>query len=325
MDSIICATCGKRYPIDAEMRRKAVSFQCKECGSKIHLSPSSSSPAPKPAAHHPESLKRHGPSSTAFSHAADNGDLRVKNPETKEIALSDRIQTRFSLILVLLTTTILLIFAVYNYLSTKSRLNAELEQFADITATRLSKYVAESLWSLDYPALDDSLRSEMMARQIDAILIRDRDGKTVYTGITRDKDWEIVPTKNEITGAFIQNRKTIARKSASNKMDEIGLVDVYVTDKFMNQETMRLLINTLITVFCVNCLIVILVSILLKKMIVRPIIGLKETANRISLGELDVPVRIQSKNEIGQLAEAFERMRISLSYALKRLQDRDPL
>jgi methyl-accepting chemotaxis protein len=54
----------------------------------------------------------------------------------------------------------------------------------------------------------------------------------------------------------------------------------------------------------------------------RPIVELTEAANRISLGELDVPIAADSNDEIGTLAESLDRMRISLKQAIERLRKR---
>lgn len=54
----------------------------------------------------------------------------------------------------------------------------------------------------------------------------------------------------------------------------------------------------------------------------RPIEELTEAANRISLGELDAPISVQTDDEIGTLAESLDRMRISLKQAIERLRKR---
>ncbi len=56
--------------------------------------------------------------------------------------------------------------------------------------------------------------------------------------------------------------------------------------------------------------------------IVRPIEALVAHANEISLGKLDVPVIATRNDEIGDLARALERMRLSLESALARLRKR---
>jgi len=54
--------------------------------------------------------------------------------------------------------------------------------------------------------------------------------------------------------------------------------------------------------------------------VVKPIMTLTDIAERMSLGELDIKVDVNSKDEIGLLAQAVERMRISLNLAMSRLR-----
>ena len=55
----------------------------------------------------------------------------------------------------------------------------------------------------------------------------------------------------------------------------------------------------------------------------RPIEEITEAANKISLGDLDVPIQVSTEgDEIGELGESLERMRISLKSAIERLRRR---
>lgn len=56
--------------------------------------------------------------------------------------------------------------------------------------------------------------------------------------------------------------------------------------------------------------------------ILRPMRHLAQVADQMSLGELDVQIDIESKNEIGQLAESLRRMQASLAGAIERLRAR---
>jgi len=56
--------------------------------------------------------------------------------------------------------------------------------------------------------------------------------------------------------------------------------------------------------------------------VVRPIRYLSEVADKISMGELDTPIQIRGKGEVGALAESIERMQTSVKAAIERLQKR---
>jgi methyl-accepting chemotaxis protein len=58
-------------------------------------------------------------------------------------------------------------------------------------------------------------------------------------------------------------------------------------------------------------------AILFRRNIIRPITNLTQVAENISKGEISTPVEKVSNDEIGDLAEAFERMRVSLKVMIE--------
>nr|WP_237179333.1 HAMP domain-containing sensor histidine kinase [Paenibacillus sp. MMS18-CY102] len=63
---------------------------------------------------------------------------------------------------------------------------------------------------------------------------------------------------------------------------------------------------------------------LVSRSIIRPLYSLKHAAEQISEGRLDGEVKSTTKDEIGELAEAFETMRVRLKASIEeRLQDED--
>ncbi len=56
--------------------------------------------------------------------------------------------------------------------------------------------------------------------------------------------------------------------------------------------------------------------------VIRPILYLAEVADKISMGELDTPIRVKAKGEVRVLAESIERMQTSVKAAIERLQRR---
>jgi protein-histidine pros-kinase len=64
----------------------------------------------------------------------------------------------------------------------------------------------------------------------------------------------------------------------------------------------------------------IVLNLMLYLLVIRPVTSLSRLANRVSLGELNVPeFATHSRDEIGTLAQAFTRMRNSLDHAIKLL------
>lgn len=65
----------------------------------------------------------------------------------------------------------------------------------------------------------------------------------------------------------------------------------------------------------------IVLNLLLYLLVIRPVTALSKLANRVSLGEADVPeFKTHGHDEIGTLAQSFARMRHSLDQALRMLE-----
>ncbi len=64
---------------------------------------------------------------------------------------------------------------------------------------------------------------------------------------------------------------------------------------------------------------VILVNVLLSRAVIRPLKRMAQVADQVSTGEMEVDFEHQSEDEIGILAAAFNRMKLSLVMAMKML------
>jgi HAMP domain-containing protein len=58
------------------------------------------------------------------------------------------------------------------------------------------------------------------------------------------------------------------------------------------------------------------------KMLTKPIVELTEAADQMSVGALGVPITSTRHDELGQLAEALDRVRKSMAAAMSRLRHR---
>lgn len=86
-----------------------------------------------------------------------------------------------------------------------------------------------------------------------------------------------------------------------------------------------LLRNTLLLVLGVALLAFVVAALLAARtarLVVQPIERLVRAADAISMGDLDRPVTVERNDEIGDLAQALERMRLSLEAAMERLRKR---
>jgi nitrogen fixation/metabolism regulation signal transduction histidine kinase len=99
---------------------------------------------------------------------------------------------------------------------------------------------------------------------------------------------------------------------------QIGTVHVGIWGDVVNRE-LRQNVFLLIGVTLGVLFVALVASVYLARRIVEPLQKLTDIAARISTGDLDSPVRVESKDEVGELARSIERMRTSLKAAMWRL------
>ncbi|OGQ12511.1 MAG: hypothetical protein A2026_21385 [Deltaproteobacteria bacterium RBG_19FT_COMBO_46_12] len=139
---------------------------------------------------------------------------------------------------------------------------------------------------------------------------KDADGRVrpKYMYLSPVKDTDLIVAATTYIDEFSKPTKAIEDKM---KKIERGYLQEY-EKKFQ-----------MFYLIVLSALIVLLVVIYLySKSVIRPILYLSEVADKISMGELDTPIRIKAKGEVGVLAESIERMQTSVKTAIERLQKR---
>lgn len=75
-----------------------------------------------------------------------------------------------------------------------------------------------------------------------------------------------------------------------------------------------------LSIFGFTVILVSLIAWISARAIVKPITQLTDAAERMSMGDLEVKIAIKSKDEIGLLAQAINRMQTSLNMAMERMR-----
>jgi methyl-accepting chemotaxis protein len=106
---------------------------------------------------------------------------------------------------------------------------------------------------------------------------------------------------------------------ASFKKNAMGWNIVVQQGKSEAHETLKKFQRYILLVFFFTIGIVTIIAWFSARAISRPILEMSDAATRMSLGDFDVQININSKDEIGLLAKSIVRMQTSLAYAMKRL------
>ncbi len=112
---------------------------------------------------------------------------------------------------------------------------------------------------------------------------------------------------------------------ASNCMKDLGLVLLVEIDDDEVFEPVSHLREMIILIGIVITMSVGIVAFFLSKRISKPIIKLKNAANRIARGDFDVRTNITTNDEIGQLSRSFDQMAEKIQDSIFKIKEREDI
>ena len=204
--------------------------------------------------------------------------------------------------------------SAYNTINEQKQLSADLQKLARVTSQRLSKHLIGPMWDLDKDLVDSTLEAEMLEDNIQAIVVWDEGGATIFSARERGPGGRLVESNGAIAGDLLQSKNDI-----NNGNKSIGQVGVFVSKRELNQQLTDSTIANVITLVALIFVMAIVMTIVMNQIIIGPITRLAKHADDISHGDLKQNIVPESHDEIGQLAEAFHRMQTSLRVAFKRI------
>ncbi len=231
------------------------------------------------------------------------------------------IQFKFVIIVIVITVLTLSGYGYYQYTALKSKTTADLNYLAERTIERLAHNLVQPLWELDDELVEKVIVAEMNERQIYGVLVKKSDGGTLVHGKIRNQDWEIVNTQEDITGDYITRTGEIVHDAFENETEVMGIVEIYVSKKFMAAELNRFIQDIALTTLALNLILVIFVTMALRKIVIHPLNRLLLSAQDIAHGNFSREVDIQQRDEIGHLADTFREMKTTISDVLQEMEN----
>jgi HAMP domain-containing protein len=241
--------------------------------------------------------------------------------ESRRISLTWKIGGAFAGVMLILG--FLVIVAVYQL--TKNALRDQLDQRVLLLANNLGDAAAGHLVGGNLLALHALARKYTLLDGVAYAFIKDGKGNVVAhtLGTFPPELQQGLPS----TGRQIDRRELSLggvpayETSVPILEGQLGTVHVGFWAAAVEKEIHRSLVP-LIGIVTLIPLFGALLSFLLAHWIVRPIVGLTEIADKVTMGDLETSVSgkcVSARDEIGDLARALERMRSSLKAAMLRL------
>ena len=226
-------------------------------------------------------------------------------------------------ILFLLLTLITSIIGIYNYTYTREDYICNLKESLERAGTRLQLNLPSAFYDMDMPQIRNIIQSEMMDRDIFCVILRESEDQLFFSGI-RNENWEFIETKiKEIPASknYFSVKKEIILADLS-----VNSVTVVMTDVFLQKELKSLLQKTVIGVVSVDMVVLFILFLMLRLILVKPIIKLREYANAVESGSLDTQKpRGIFFGELADLHYALGQMVFSLKEFIEKLKRMDKI
>jgi methyl-accepting chemotaxis protein len=237
--------------------------------------------------------------------------------------LTQSIAVKFNLIAVIFITVIFILFGTYDYLSTKSSLENNLQSRANQSVERLKLNLPGALWNLRTSQLEKTLVSELAAEYIKEIVIYDDDALTKFnSGKTKLDSGEIVgikPSATKLKGDYLLKDKLVF----TDEFDEsqsVGVVVINIDKRPLESTLSDLLFRLVFQTLILDIVVVLLLTSLCKIIVIRPISRVTEALGTMAKGEGDLTQRLSvDGGEIGQLSENFNLFIANIQSLIKQI------
>ena len=333
---VICEECAKKYHVDANKIKGArAKFTCKVCGHVIVVEkpkpePAEAAPASGPALSAPETGGKAEPEKSA------------PQPPGPALAKGRGRPLVFYLLITaaagLLLTGCAFILLYFKYVPELVQPELELRSLA--VATSLRQTVSKPLQRKDYVVVRQETERAAKLPGIAYAVVFDEKGAVVagvfnsmssfdsqFIRQVNDKGFpvEVLALNGLKAGAKEGSvRISMGGQPVHDRVLALAATDGEVHVGIFAAEAESAVWSALLSPLffvplAIALLFIFLLTVLVNGLIARPARSLTGTANRISLGELDLAIAAEGSRELRDLSMALERMRHSVRIAVERL------
>lgn len=197
------------------------------------------------------------------------------------------------------------VVSLYSYMGTSLD---QLRKNADSMKLMLAGPLTQYIWNIDYEHARRLIDASLLSSDLFAVIIRDQSGALIF-GRVMTEDLRIADYQSDMDQ--IIRKRTFLRSDyrlRNSISDNFGVIEFYFTDYFVKKEIVEQIISTLLKVGLLAASCIIFVSLIVKRSVITPILNLRNTVISFSRGNYAARTMYTSSDEIGDLAEQFNRM-----------------
>ncbi len=231
---------------------------------------------------------------------------------TRNISIS-RIVT-FTLVGV--TMFVMIVYGIVDYSRDFHTQKRELHIKLDTFSSQISLAIGNPMWTLNFSDIVKIMESFMKNKEIHAVFAEEEER---FIGLVRGEDNRIERFYKELDPAKLLFAKT----DILFKGKKIGILGIYLTDKYMKENLKRSLFNLIVTFFLLVFALVIFLLLVLKYTVFSPLGKIENYATRMSLSKGVDESAIQGKGfvkEFYSLKHSIEDMVSQIRSRYKELE-----
>ncbi len=241
--------------------------------------------------------------------------MRFLRTQTDANGKKRSLSRRFSLALSVVVIAILLIFSlavvVYNYFKIERDLEQQLADTLHLAETSLSTAV----WQMDHGSMDDILEAILINDGIAAVRIVTDDTPAA----AKNQPWY-----GEVDFSYFRgdsSRFNVKSVDVKRSGETVGIFEVAQARAEMKSGIVITVL--LLSLICVLCGAILVTSVLVtKRYIFSPLMRLESHAKIIAGGNLESTIELESNDEFGQLASAYNLMANQLKISFDTLEQK---
>ncbi len=220
------------------------------------------------------------------------------------------IRGKLILSILIAATVVVTGFQVFNVMRQQRMLLDIRESSFKTAGLRLAGSLPKLIYDFSMDQVTEIIKSELAFRDFRAITVSDQNGKMLL-GDQKNEKGEIVditvPPKEKPDGTV----DLVLKKK--NGSERLGRVDLYYEDSFLNREMANMVWAGLIQILLLNLIFLVLLSLLVEKIIRKPMQDLIVSFRDIAQGDLTRTIAVKNQDEIGNLANSINMMVSNLS------------
>ena len=218
---------------------------------------------------------------------------------------SSSIQTKLTLLFLCIVTLVLAAFGAVNQFAARSDRLAAQQAQVDLSIQRLQTSLPGPLWSFDKVQLEQTLRAELGAPHMLAILVV--NGDKVVAGMGRDETGQAAEVNKAPTA---DDQRSVELSFVDNgKSNALGKLTLYVSNAEIAAALRADLISQVVQILILDVLLLGALTWGLRRIVIRPLQQIGHMMTDIGSGDADLSRRLPkgSSLEFVSISEGFNR------------------